>query len=175
MKKRRTLLLIGLPLGALLLAPFVVPLFFPWSEINCRHEYINIKTGQARYARYFWFIKVSDRVTDTPLSLALDGETVDVADIKAWHCVNTLSPGLGHSPHYAFHGAFYYINRLETIESAITLTPQRKREVARSILTDWQLAGSDSGTKEYITALYEEACSKDGGRPASLPTSRPQP
>ena len=66
MKKRKTIIIL-ISLLAVVLLPLVVPLFVPWSEINCRHQDINIKTGQARFSRILWFIKISEHVKDTPL------------------------------------------------------------------------------------------------------------
>lgn len=146
-------------MAGLLLAPLVVPIFIPWSGINCRHQDINIKTGQARYSRSLWFVKVSERVEDTPLSVALQGETVDVADIKAWHRVNTFSPGVRHSPHYIFHSALHQAHQMNLFESLHELTPERKEGIAKSILTAWQQSGRDSGADELINKLMEEGIS----------------
>jgi hypothetical protein len=156
MKKRWVTIAIGVLAAVLLLSPIVVPFFLPWSEINCRHEEINIKTGQARYSHVLWFVKVSEQIKDTPLSLALQGETVDVADVQAWQRVNTFSPGVRHSPHYIFHGALYQAHEMEMIGSMLGFTAERKREVARAILTAWQKSGSYQGANEYIQGLMEE-------------------
>lgn len=50
---------IGAVAAAALLAPVVVPLLVPWTSINCVHEEISVRTGQARYTRYLWFVAVS--------------------------------------------------------------------------------------------------------------------
>jgi len=151
-----TIVLIAL---VLLLAPLVVPLFVPWSEINCEHQDINIKTGQSRCARKIWFLNVTERIEDTPLSLALHGEKVDVADIKAWHHVNTFSPYIRHSPHYIFHGALCQVNELETIGVMLNFTSERKNEIAKTILTAWQQAGHDDGADPVIDGLNKELIS----------------
>jgi len=153
---KRAWVLIGVLAAGVLLAPFVVPIFAPWSEINCEHQDINIKTGQARYSRSLWFVKVSEQIKETPLSLALRGETVDVADIEAWHRVNTFSPGVRHSPHYVFHSALFQARQMEMIDTLLQPTPKRKREIARAILTAWQKSGQTSGADEYIHDLIEE-------------------
>ncbi len=164
MKKRRALIVIGIVAGAVVIPPLLAPILVSWSEINCRHEFINIKTGQARFSRSLWFIRVSDRIEDTWLSVALDGETVDVAEIEAWHVANTFSPGIGHSPHYSFHNALNQIHQLETIESLlngsqIKTTPERRRKIAGTILTLWQQSGSYRGANEYIDGLFDEGAS----------------
>jgi hypothetical protein len=155
MKKRWVLIAVGVIAAGLLLLPLVVPLLIPWTEINCRHDDINIKTGKVRYSRYVWFVKVSEEIRDTPLSLALKGEMVDVADIPAWQRVNTLSPGTGHSPHYFFHAALYQANRFELISSLQNFSPDRKREAAKAILTSWQKSGDYWGADRYLENLEE--------------------
>jgi hypothetical protein len=149
----------GVAVGGLLLGPLVVPIFMPWSEINCRHQDINIKTGKARYSRCIWFVKISERIENTPISLALNGETVDVTRIKPWHRVNTFSPGSGHSPHYTFHSALHQAYQMQTLESQHELTPERKKEIAKAILTAWQQTGRDSGADELIYKLLQEGIS----------------
>jgi hypothetical protein len=157
MKKPR--ILVGMLVAGLLLAPFIVPVFVPWSEINCECQEMNIKTGQARYSRRLWFVTMSERIDDTPLSLALQGETVDVADISAWHRVNTFSPGVRHSPHYLFHGALHQAGQFEMIATMSDLNPDRRREVAKGILTAWQQTGRYNGADEYIRSWMEEGAS----------------
>jgi len=95
---KRILLGTALGVALLILPPFVVPFFYPWSEINFRHQDINIKTGQRRDIQKIWFVTVSERVSDTPISVLLSGKTVDAAPVEAWHRVNTFAPWIGHSP-----------------------------------------------------------------------------
>jgi hypothetical protein len=153
---KRLWVLAAMVAAVLVLPPLVAPLVVSWSRINCRCEDINIKTGQARYARWLWFIKVSERIEDTPLSLALHGETVDVASIRPWHRVNTLSPGVNYSPHYVFHSALHQAQQLERIAAVLDLPPERQREIARAVLTSWQRSGRDSAADEYLRGLIEE-------------------
>ena len=162
---------IGVAGAGLLLAPLVVPMVIPWSGINCHHQDINVKTGQARYSRNLWFVKVSERIEDTPLSLALQGDTVDVANIKAWHRVNTFSPGVRYSPHCIFHGALNQVHQMEMLASLNELTPERKKEIAQSILTAWQQTGRDSGADELIHALMDEGSSNNPDAGAGIMTA----
>ena len=150
---------IGVVVAVLLLTPVAAPIFIPWSSINCEHQDINIKTGQARYSRYLWFLKISERIEDTPLSLALQGDTVDVANIEAWQRVNTFSPGIRHSPHYKFHSALAQAHQMEMLESFRELTPERKKQIATDILTAWQQSGSDSSARDLIRKLDKEESS----------------
>jgi len=152
MKKKLWIPLI-LPLAFLVFGPIIVPFFAPWSAINCKHEEINIKTGQSRYKRYIWFIKVSERVEDTLISTILDGETVDIADIEPWHKVNTFSFVFGHSPHYIFHGALAQVRELEIIFELKQPTAEQKREIVETILEFWQSSGHDGGVRDYLGEL----------------------
>lgn len=154
---------IVLLLATSVLAPLVVPLVAPWSGTNSRHQDINIKTGQARYSRRLWFIKISERIEDTSLSLALQGDTVDVTDTRPWRRVNTLSPGLNHSPHYRFHGALSQARMAEVIYAMYEFTPERKREVAVAVLTAWQESGGDRAAEEYLLGLLREPNAKVRG------------
>ena len=157
---KKPIIVIGVLATVFLLAPVVVPLFCPWSEINCRHQDINIKNGQTRISRYLWFVKVSESMAGTPLSVALRGETVDVADIEAWQRVNTFCLGTGHSPHYHFHSALHQAEQIDMIESMLEVTPERKQEIAKEILTAWQESGDYHSADEYIHTLLENSSTK---------------
>jgi len=147
---------IGLLVAVFLLPPLVVPFFFPWTAINCRHEDINIKTGQARYSRSLWFVTVSERIEDTALSRILQGETVDAAHVEAWHRVNTFSPGFRHSPHYRFHAALHQARQVGKIDATLDISPDRKKEIATQILTTWQTTESTKKADEYIDDVWKE-------------------
>ena len=160
MKKGRVAIGIGILAAGLFLPPLLAPVLAPWSEMNCRHEDINIKTGQARYLRYLWFVKVAEHVEDTPLSLALQGETVEVKDFPVWERVNTFSPGTHHSPHYRYHAALWQAHQMEMVASMYELTLEQKRDAARAILTAWQKSGSYGGAEEVLENLAKEGGSK---------------
>jgi hypothetical protein len=155
MKKR--LLIAIVPVAVLLAGPWLVPFVAPWSRMNCRSQEINIKTGQARYSRYLWYIKVSERVEDTLLSKVLAGESVDVAQIVPWHMVNTFSPGLHHSPHYRFHGALCQAGEIELLFEMLEPDTERKSQIVRDILGLWQTQGSYYAASRYLAVLFEEA------------------
>ena len=157
MKIKRTAIILGVLGTTLVLLPLVVPLWSQWSEINCRHQDINIKTGRARYSRYLWFVKVSEAAKDTPLSLALRGRTVDVARIDPWHRVNTFGPWVVYSPHYRFHGA---LSQAEQVGMAFELSQpseQERQDVATHVLTLWQTHGSYFRADDYVLDLVNEA------------------
>jgi len=143
--------------AALVMIPVVVPLvFMPWTKLNCEQQDINIKTGQARYTRYIWYVKTSERIDDTAISKALQGETVDVAAVKPWQRVNTFSLGVLHSPNYLFHGAFGQIREMAMADKVTKFTPERRREVARTMLELWQKSGNYHGCKDYVRKLTYE-------------------
>ncbi len=154
--ERRTLyIVIGVVL-AIVVLPLVVPGFKPWTEINCRHQDINIKTGQARYSRYLWYVKTSEVVKDTPISVALGGKVIDVAEIEPWFRVNTFSPGLRHSPHYAYHGALSQARQMEEIAVVAELSSEEKREIAENILKLWQTGKGYFPVDDYLQTVFEE-------------------
>lgn len=134
-------------------APLLVPLVCPWTGINVRHQDINIKTGQARFSRYVWFVRVSRRTEDTPISTALAGKTVDVAPMESWHRVNTLSPGVPNSPHYVFHGALHQAFQLRSLFQIGRVPETSRTEIATTILTMWQTNGNYFAAGQYIRDL----------------------
>ena len=140
---RKLWISIAATLALVALPPLMVPVFIPWSEINCEHQEINVRTGQARCSRSLWFVKVSERVEDTALSHALNGETVDVAEIEPWHRVNTFSPGQRNSPHYRYHGAFSQANMFEMLQQMHGLNKADAAGLAREALIQWQTSGND--------------------------------
>lgn len=153
--KKILCIVVGVVLAAALLPPIVVPLGKPWTEINCRHQDINIKTGQARYSRYLWFVKISEEIKDTPISVVLEGKMVDVANVRPWHRVNTFSPGQRHSPHYNFHGAFSQAHKMETLFELIKSDREERREIAGNTLKLWQTERSYFPVDDYLQAVLE--------------------
>ncbi len=111
---------------------------FPWSELNCRHEEIDLNSGRIRHSRRLFYVSYDERIEETWLSQALG----DSASSPEWRKVNTFSPGLGHSPHYLYHGAISQIRELELIETFVPIEPAARRVVARRLLQSWQESGS---------------------------------
>jgi hypothetical protein len=140
-------------LGVIVLAPVVVPLFVPWSRINCRTVDINIRTGEARRARHLWCVRMSWAIEETAISKALGGVTVGKEDGDPWRRVLTLSMWQGHSPHYTFHSALYQAGQLDQLSVLYRLSDAEKREIATKILTLWQVDGSDSAAGQYLAKL----------------------
>lgn len=133
--KKRLRILAGVVLIAVVLPPIVVPFCKrPWSEINCQHQDINIKAGQVRYSRYLWYVKISEAVKDSPISVALGGDVINVADIEPWHRVYTFTTGSGYSPNYRFHGALHQAREIELMAELNELGPEKKRLIAENVL-----------------------------------------
>jgi hypothetical protein len=149
-------LMLAVALAVIVLPPLVVPVFVPWSAINCEEQDINIQTGQARYSRRLWFVRISERVEDTAISRALDGETVKVADAEAWHRVNTFSPGGGYSPHYRYHGALHQVGEFRSLQQVYGLDKTDAARLAREVLARWQTSGSDFAGGSLLEAKMVE-------------------
>lgn len=156
-------ILIGVVLAGVVLVPAVPTAFRRWPKLCCRYADINIKTGQARYVRYRGFVKLSEEVTDTPISLALKGETIDVADIEPWHRVYTSSPGVI-SPHYSFHGALRQARELDAgmFFGLSELGREKKREIAENILKLWQTKRSYFAVGSYLENVSKEVMRESG-------------
>lgn len=125
---------------------------FPWSPINCTHKDVDIHTGRVRLTRYILWLCVHESVEDSALTKALLPEDLS-ATAPEWHHAVTLSPGLGHSPHYIFHSAIAQIRQLELAWSLAEFTPAARRASARRILQLWEQTGGDDGAKPYLRAL----------------------
>ena len=141
--------------AAIALPPLIIPLYNPWLHINYHSTDINLQTGQQREIQYLWYITVEERVTETPLSLALGGERISVAPIAEWHVVYL------HAPHYIsmhtiFHGALADAHAFGELADLLKLDAARRRTIAREILQTWQKNGRDSGVEPIFAALRGE-------------------
>ncbi len=153
--KKRIKITIWTIVAILFLAPIILPRFEPWTwtELNCVHAEINIKTGKARYSSYLWYMKISERIEETPLSLTLQGETIDIKEIQSWRLFHSSSPGINHSPHYLFGAALSQAKELDIIVENLSLSPERKKEIARKILTLWQESEDYGSASDYLTSI----------------------
>ncbi len=138
----------------LIAAVVVVPIFIPWTPINCTQQDVDIRTGRVRYSRYLAFCKVFERVEESALSRVLPREMVEGVKPE-WERVNTFSPGLGHSPHYRFHGAFGQIREIEILWEAGEVDESTRRKIASRILALWQFDGSYFNADRYIDGLSD--------------------
>lgn len=139
----------------LLLVLFVVPMFVPWTPLNCRHQDVDIATGRLRSTRYLLYCKVSERIEGSPISNVLPKDMVDSAT-PDWHRVNTFSPGVHHSPHYIFHSAIHQIHMLDLLWSSLEPPPDVKRQMALHVLALWQHSRTDSIADNYIDWFWRQ-------------------
>lgn len=125
---------------------------FPWSPINCTNHEVDIQSGRTRFTRYLFWIPIYQSVDDSALTRALRPEDV-AANTPRWRCAVTLSPGLGHSPHYVYHSAINQIRVLEVLWSAGAFTPAARRASAKRVIQLWRDSESDEGAERYLLAI----------------------
>jgi hypothetical protein len=126
----------------------------PWSPVNNWTDSIDIHSGRIRHERYFLYRRISDTTEDGVLTKALEPSDL-VGVVPEWHAVNTFSPGVHHSPHYRFHGAFYDINQLQMQWEMGHFTPAAKRVTAKHALACWEAAGGDLGSSRDLRNLMD--------------------
>ena len=126
---------------------------FLWSPLNCRHEEVDINTGRVRHTTYFLFCQIGDRTENTWVSRASSKSNRS----PDWHRVNTFSPGVGHSPHYNFHGAIHQIATIERSENMVRFDPGARRKIADMLLMLWQNGGSDYDANEFVAEVARTA------------------
>jgi len=135
-------------------AGFGVPLFFPWTEWNCEHQEVDLRTARLRYVKYFMLLKLSDRVVDSAITRVLPPERL-VGVVPEWRRVNTFSPGVRNSPHYIFHSAFSQIHHLQLIWEMAELPAEVRRKTALHVLALWQHGSRDDLADRYIGGLRD--------------------
>jgi len=154
MKTRILLILLGF--AVLLGAPFVVPMFSLWSRINCREQEVDVLSGLRRDTRYIYWVPVSRKVTDTPLSAARSNVSSTTIEPQ-WESVNTFGPYTRHSPHYIYHAAFSQIGQLELLWTEFEFDVVKRRDSAQGLLREWQTTHSDSSADAYIQQQMKTA------------------
>jgi hypothetical protein len=148
---RGLLLLVAVPFVLLIISLFGL---FPWSGLNCWQSDIDIRSGRIRQTRYLLWVPVRRFVRDSSLTKAMPS-TAATDSSRDWHPVGTISPGLHHSPHYHFHGAFSQIRDLELCWEFGKMTPAAREETARNLLRLWQQNLNDFQAKDYLQAIEE--------------------
>ena len=114
----------------------------------CRYEDVDINSGRVQYTRYLLYCKISEKVEDSLLTKTLGPFEENIQ--PNWQRVNTFSPGVGHSPHYIYHGAFSQIHLVEKLWEMFTFSEEAKRHMAQTVLDKWQADGNDWGVKMYL-------------------------
>lgn len=145
MQKTRIISLVGLCIAIL---PFSVPLFSPWSRINCTSHEIDIVSGKVRESRYLYWIPISQNVAESELSTA-----AKLGGGPEWHHVLCFGPYDEHSPHYVFHSALYQIRVLKQIWDMYGIDEATRGETARTVLMLWTKTGNDHAVDDYLHEL----------------------
>jgi hypothetical protein len=125
----------------------VLNYLFPWTELNCSHQDIDINSGRVRHIRFLIWVEIDENIQETWLSLAAVGRGP-----PRWHRVSTFSPGTGHSPHYLYHSAVAQIEAIEKLDELVKFVPAARAQVANQVLQLWQ-HGSDDAVAEYLDEL----------------------
>jgi hypothetical protein len=132
-------------IAPVLCALFLVSGFFRWSPLHCWHEEVDLHSGRVRHTWYLLYCRVSDRTEETWLSRAINTSRAK----PQWRRVNTLSPGIGYSPHYSYHGALYQIEMLRRTDDLLPFEAAARREAANKLLDLWQTQGSYFKAEEH--------------------------
>ena len=127
----------------------------PPSRINCREEAVDIVSGRIRHSYFLYGFPIYQATEDSFLTKALSRDDRDNAK-EAWQKVTVVTPGVGYSPHYAYHLAIDQIARLQYTWEANYYTPEARRECAKRVLQLWQRDGTYSGVERYIHKLKME-------------------
>ncbi len=138
---------------------FVVPHFFPWTRFNCQNQDVDIKTGKLRFTRYILFCKITEKVTDSPVSKVLPPECLSGVKPE-WYAVNTFSPGIKYSPRYIFHRAIHQMYELKNLwemaeGEGVAISNEIKQRTAIHLLALWQYSGDDYLAGFYILGLHD--------------------
>jgi len=143
----------------------------PLPTWNCETQEINIKTGQARYRRYRFFVKICDATKDTALSRAIT-QPMSVTDIKDWHTVNQFAqPSLRISPHYKYHGALSQVREVEMLQKVYALNESNVASIARQLLITWQTNGSYYAASDFLSDTMMEFEQQGRGYSPPVPQS----
>ena len=154
MRRPRSQVLIAIVV--LVTAIVFIPLFVPWTPINCGYDELDIRTGRTRFSWYLAFVKVYQRVNESALSRALPREMIDGV-IPEWKTVNAISPGIRYSPHYRFHGAIGQIRSLAFLWDDAKIDESTRRTIASHVLALWQFYGGYYEAGRYIQGLRDLA------------------
>ncbi len=94
-------------LAMLVLIMLSALLAFP-TKCSRQNTFIDVRTGRMRTERYIFFMKVSDKFSDTDMSVIWKKIYGDYPE-GDWRLVNTLNVfGIGVSPHYRYHGSLVW-------------------------------------------------------------------
>jgi len=160
----RTRWIVGVLVVLLLLSASVLD---PTGLILGLQDEVDIHSGRVWHACLVFCIPIVRYSVESSLTRALPEEERITAP-PAWRRVVLVSPFVGISPHFAFHGAIAQIHRLETIWEEQGFTTERRLESARRLLRLWQRDETYySGAERYLTSLKQEGKVADTDFPES--------
>ena len=130
--------------------------FVPPGLIFGMQDEVDIHSGRVRHACLVLYIPILRYSVDSSLTKVLPEEERNPAP-PAWRRVMLVSPFVGISPHFAFHGAIAQLRRLERIWEERRSPLECRRESARQLLRLWQRDENYySGAEHYLTSLKQE-------------------
>ena len=151
-------LLIRLTVAVLLVAVvvvvFVPSLVAPWSRLHNEEQEIDLYSGRARVTRYFLYRQVGQDVHETPLSEAIAKNGRPDSGEK-WVMVNIFQPGVRHSPHFRYHGAFGEANTLAKLWESYDCDAEARAKSGRQLLRAMREGGSYFVGGDYLHLLRE--------------------
>ena len=142
-----------LPLLAIALA---VSGIFPYSQLNCWTEDVDLVTGRIRNQRYMLTYKISESTQDSWLTESLDPKSIENT-LPKWRRAGTFSPFHAVSPQHTYNGTMEQIRTLQGISQRVPFDPDARRTVAQRVLGMWRSSGSAKRAQGYVDALAETA------------------
>jgi hypothetical protein len=118
-------------------APFVVPLFNPWSRINCKDQEIDWLCYRLRMTRYIYWIPFHGAIEETKLSRELSRPQYPVGTrtkahdhVHQWDTLSTFSQYSKNALHHVSYAAFQQIQELEQIWDTYQFDPSERQTTA---------------------------------------------
>ena len=134
-----------------LVAYFIMLKNDPRPELWCEHYDIDIKTGRYRMTSYAFYIKLYERIVDTPVSKLVTKKS-KIIQAPEWRRDKTLGDLFMRRSRYKYHGAIAQLYALDDCWFAVDFTEKAKYESAMRLLQLWQLEGYDSA-EVYLIKL----------------------
>jgi hypothetical protein len=141
-------------LAAAAVTTFMPGLVAPWSRLNNEEQELDLVSGRTRFTRHFLYCRVRRDVRATPLSEALAASGAPESG-EEWVRVNIFQPGVRHSPHFIYHGAFGNAKQIQTFWELYSFDRQARAKSARQLLRAMREGGSYFAGSDYLDLLKE--------------------
>ena len=128
------------------------------TKINCKSISIDIMSGRLLRERYFWWIRISNRIDETAVSHFCKTCQPDRAE---WRVVCNYDPISRVSPHYFYHGSEYAISRIADAFNSADFTERARDQIVSGFLKFLQIDGNDHRASEYAEQIWR--LGKGGG------------